>query len=83
MVEHISAGKVGEAAQSVIILALKQEVADQTHFRVPCLKDHIMVASSSRSSNRVTVVAVSVASKSPTRCSLLVASRRLDQRNAD
>ena len=31
MVEHVSAGKVGEAAQSVIILALKEEVADQVH----------------------------------------------------
>jgi hypothetical protein len=29
MVEHVSARKVGEAAQSVIILALKEEVADQ------------------------------------------------------
>jgi hypothetical protein len=31
MVEDVSAGKVGEAAQSVIILALKEEVADQVH----------------------------------------------------
>jgi hypothetical protein len=29
MVEHVSAGKVGEASQSVIILALKEEVADE------------------------------------------------------
>jgi len=31
MVEHVGARKVGEAAQSVIILALKEEVADQVH----------------------------------------------------